>query len=310
MAGFDTSQIGDLSGRRVVITGANSGIGLEAARTLLQKGADVVFACRDLGKAEKALAGLKATPGKPQALRLDLADQASIREFADQLLEGGGITDLVNNAAVMACPLSFTKDGFELQMGTNHFGHALLTALLLPKIEKKGRIVFVSSIAARRGHLSATTTAEDLTSPHPYSAQGVYSNTKQANLLYSQELARRLSSAGRQVASLACHPGVSATELFVRQLRDNNRGYLVPIARPVLRVVLQPAAAGAWPTLMALSAASVSGGEFIGPRHLGQSRGRPDFIEVFRTGGDQAAAGRLFELTEEILGVELLGTLS
>jgi NAD(P)-dependent dehydrogenase (short-subunit alcohol dehydrogenase family) len=307
MAGFDPLSMGDLSGRRVVITGANSGIGLEAARVLLAQGADVVLACRDLTKAKGAIAALGSTTGRPEARQLDLADQESIKGFAGELSSSGQITDLLNNAAVMACPLSFTKDGLELQMGTNHFGHALLTALLLPALAEGARVVFVSSIAARRGRLTASTTAEDLTSPAPYSAQGVYSNAKQANLLYSQELDRRLKATSRPVASLACHPGVSATELFLRQLRDNNKGYLVPLARPVLRTILQPASAGAWPSLMALGDPSVTGGEFIGPRLPGQLRGRPGFIEVFRQGADEKAAARLFQLTEEILGVDLLG---
>ncbi len=304
MAGWDESALPDLSGRKVVVTGANSGIGFEAARMLLAHGADVVLACRDESKGRAALAALGRTAGQGEVARLDLADQASVRAFAEQ---AAGVTDLLNNAGVMACPLAFTADGLELQMGTNHFGHALLTALLLPKLAPGARIVFVSSIAARGGRLGPAMTVEQLTSPLPYSAQRVYSNTKQANLLFSQELERRLRAAGRPALSLAAHPGVSATELFPRQLRDSNRAFLVPLARRAMRLVLQPARAGALPSLRALVDPAVQGGELIGPRHLGQSRGAPEFLPVYRTGRDEQAARRLFELTEEVLGLEILG---
>lgn len=311
MAGWDSSQVGDFTGRRIVITGANSGVGLEAARVLLARGADVVMACRDTARgqtAAQAVSPAGTAGGQAIVRRLDLADFSSIRQFAAECLdEGRAIWGLVNNAGVMACPLAFTADGLEMQMGTNHFGHALLTALLLPAVDGSGRIVTLSSIAARGGRLTASMTAEELTAPSPYSAQGVYSNTKQANLLLAQELQRRLAASGSSVASVAVHPGVSATELFLRQMRDSGRAWVVPIARPVMRTIFQSAAAGALPTLRALADPQVKGGEFIGPRHLGQSRGSPEFLKLYRKGDDPAAASRLWELTEEILSVSLLG---
>ncbi len=304
MAGFGEHSVGDLSGRRVVVTGANSGIGLETSRILLRHGADVVMACREETKGGAALRLVGSTRGRGEVARLDLADRSSIRSFADGL---EGVTDLVNNAGIMACPLAFTADGLELQMATNHFGHALLTALLLPKLAPGGRVVFVSSIAARGGKLDSTTTAEDLTSPSPYSAQRVYSNTKQANLLFAQELERRLRAAKRATVSLAAHPGVSATELFPRQLRDSNRAYLVPLLRPIMSFLLQPASAGALPSVRALVDPAVQGGELIGPRWLGQTRGAPEFLPVYRSARDEIAARHLFELTESILGLEIVG---
>lgn len=299
-----------MSGRRIVVTGANSGIGLEATRVLVAHGATVVMGCRDTSRGEAAARTL-STGGKGAVSlsHLDLADLASVRSFAEECKKGGEeLWALVDNAGVMACPLSFTADGLELQMGTNHFGHALLTSLLLGHLAEKGRIVVVSSIAARGGKLSASTTAADLTAPVPYSPQGVYSNTKQANLLFAGELQRRLRAAGHGQTVVAVHPGVSATELFTRQLRDSGKGWLVPLARPVIKVVLQSAVAGAWPTLRALSDPALRGGEFIGPRHLGQSRGLPELLEVYPQGSDLAAAARLWELTEEVLATPLIGT--
>ncbi len=310
MTRWKPSEVGNWEGRRVVITGANSGIGLEAARVLLAHGATVVMACRDTARGEAAAlaaAPASGTAGRAVVRRLDIAHLSSVREFAAQCLaDEGPLFALVNNAGVMACPLTFTEDGLEMQMGTNHFGHALLTSLLVPRIDPGGRIVVVSSIAARGGKLTAAMTAGDLTAPVPYAPQAVYSNTKQANLLFAQELQRRLASSGSKVAVVGVHPGVAATELFLRQMRDSGRGWIVPVARPVMKVILQSAAAGAWPTLRALSDPSLEGGELIGPRSLGQSRGAPQLLRVFPQGADAAAASRLWELTEEVLSIELL----
>lgn len=306
---WTTDELGDWSGRRVVITGANSGIGLEATRALVEHGATVVMACRDPGRALVAARTLPSGPGSVAVAELDLADFSSIRRCAGELAGAGEpVYALVNNAGIMATPFRTTVDGIEAQMGTNHFGHALLTALLLGSIAPGGRVVVISSIAARGGRLTAAMTAEDLTAPVPYSSQGVYSNTKQANLLFAEELHRRVRARGLDVTVVAAHPGVSATELFARQLRDNGKGMLVPIVRPVMRLVLQSAAAGAAPTLRALSDPSLRGGELIGPVHLGQSRGSPRILELFPQGADATAAARLFELTEEIIGTPIVSS--
>jgi NAD(P)-dependent dehydrogenase (short-subunit alcohol dehydrogenase family) len=300
--GWSADQVGDLTGRTVVVTGANSGIGLDATRVLLAHGADVVLACRDLDRANAAAARLPG-PGHALVRHLDLADLDSVRAFAEQT--GEAVTDLVANAGVMAGPARLTAQGFELQMGTNHLGHALLTSLLAERLgaAARPRVVVVSSIAARGGRLAATTTREDLVAPATYRPQRVYSNTKQANLLFAQELSRR--AAGLTV--VAVHPGVSATELFPRQLRDAGLGALVPVARPLLGLVLQPASAGALPTLRGLVDPDLRGGEFIGPRQLHQARGAPELLEVYPQGADRAAAARLWTLTEEILGTPLPG---
>jgi NAD(P)-dependent dehydrogenase (short-subunit alcohol dehydrogenase family) len=190
-------------------------------------------------------------------------------------------------------------------MGTNHLGHAALVTALWPLLHSAGgRVVMVSSIAARGGGLSARTTLEQLVAPSPYVAQRVYSNTKQANLLFAQELHRRAGLAGSPVSAVACHPGVSDSELFARTLRERSLGALVPVARVVMKVALQSSAAGALPTLRALDHSTPSGA-FVGPASLGQVRGKPELLEVFSTGKDEAAAERLWELTEQVLGTPL-----
>jgi NAD(P)-dependent dehydrogenase (short-subunit alcohol dehydrogenase family) len=162
----------------------------------------------------------------------------------------------------------------------------------------------VSSIAARGGRLSAASTREDLVRPATYDAQRVYANTKQANLLFAQELHRRIARAGSPVSVVAAHPGVSWTNLFPRQLKEQGKGWLVPGLRLVHPLVFQSATAGSLPTLRALDKSTPSGA-FVGPKLLAGWRGRPELLEVFSTGGDPAVAARLWELTEDVLAVPL-----
>jgi NAD(P)-dependent dehydrogenase (short-subunit alcohol dehydrogenase family) len=162
----------------------------------------------------------------------------------------------------------------------------------------------VSSIAARGGKLSASTTASDLVDPKPYASQQVYANTKQANLLFAQELARRC---GDGLRAVACHPGVSATELFMRQLIDDGHGWLVPVARPLMKIGFQSAVAGALPTVRAAVDPDVASGSFVGPRHLNQMRGAPELLDVYPGGADVDAAATLWSLTEEVLSLKLPG---
>ena len=273
-------------GRTVVITGGNSGIGLEAAKALRDQGADVVLGCRDVTRSQQQAPGFTVR-------ELDLADLDSVAAFADGT---DRVDALVCNAGVMGGPLLMTAQGIERQMGTNHFGHAALVTRLFPKLS---RIVIISSIAARGGSLGPGMTVDDLTCPPAYAPQKVYANTKQANLLFAQELHRRV---GSRVPTVAAHPGVSWTNLFLRQLKDDGRGYLVPPMRLLGPVVLQSAKAGAAPTLRALEAPS---GSFVGPKGLNQSRGRPQLLDVYRTAADPAAAARLWQLTEDVLGLAL-----
>ena len=298
-------QLAQQTGRTFVITGANSGIGREAARDLVSRGAHVLMGVRDVAKGEQAKSDFTG-PGTATVYELDLADLDSVATFAKGVAaEHEGLSALVCNAGVMGGPLRFTAQGHELQMGTNHLGHAALVSALWPLLHSAGgRVVLVSSIAARAGRLSADSTREQVVAPSPYVGQAVYSNTKQANLLFAQELHRRAIAAGSPVSAVACHPGVSDTELFSRQLRERRLGFLNPVAKLVMKVTLQSAAAGALPTLRALDHSTPSGA-FVGPAALGQVRGRPELLDVYSTGSDPAAAARLWQLTEEILGEPL-----
>ena len=302
---WHSRQLAQQTGRTVLITGANSGIGLEAARDLVGRGAHVVLAVRDAAKGERARAGLTG-PGSASVVELDLADLDQVAACAKTVREQHeSLAALVCNAGVMGGPHQLSAQGFERQMATNHLGHAALVAGLWPVLhESAARVVFVSSIAARGGQLTAATTREQLVAPMPYRGQQVYANTKQANLLFARELHRRSGLAGSPVSSVAVHPGVSSTNLFSRQLREGGRGLLVPLASLVGKVAMQSASAGAQPTLRALHHSTPSGA-FVGPARLGQSRGRPELLDVYATAQDPATAARLWQLTEQVLDTPL-----
>lgn len=298
-------QLAQQNGRTFVITGANSGIGLEAARDLASRGGDVVLAVRDPRKGERARASLKGT-GRVSVVELDLADLDSVADCAKTLgAEHSGLSALVCNAGVMAGPFLLTAQGFERQMATNHLGHAALVTALWPLLHSAGgRVVLVSSIAARGGQLSAATTREQLVEPAPYDGQQVYRNSKQANLLFAQELARRAGEAGSPVSAVAVHPGVSSTNLFARQLTEAGRPVRAVASRVLTKLVLQSPEAGAMPTLRGLDHSTPSGA-FVGPARCGQFRGRPELLDVYASGKDPAVAARLWQLTEDVLGYPL-----
>jgi NAD(P)-dependent dehydrogenase (short-subunit alcohol dehydrogenase family) len=312
MSTWTARSLAEQIGRTFVITGANSGIGLEAARDLVGRGGHVVLAVRDLARGEQARAALTATggTGTAEVRHLDLADLDSVAAFAKELTEkietdGRLLNALVCNAGVMGGPLLYTTQGFERQVGTNHLGHAALVTALWPALHTAGgRVVMVGSIAARGGRLSAASTRDDLLAPSPYDGKQVYRNSKQANLLFAQELHRRVVAAGSPVSCVACHPGVSWTNLFARQLRDEGRGWMVPALTLIRPIVFQSAAAGALPTLRSLDPSTPSGA-FVGPKLLGQVRGRPEILEPFSTVEDPAVAAHLWQLTEDVLGTPL-----
>lgn len=291
-------------GHTYVITGANSGIGLEAARDLVARGSHVVLAVRDTAKGEQARASFSDGPGSSSVVELDLADLDSVAAGASEILaKHSGLRALVCNAGVMGGPYLLTAQGYERQMATNHLGHAALVTALWPLLAcVGGRVVLVSSIAARGGQLSATTTQAELLEPaSAYDGKQVYSNSKQANLLFAQELHRRAGKAGSPVSAVAVHPGVSATNLFTRQYEEAGRRLLAPLSRAVAKAALQSASAGALPTLRGLDHSTPSGA-FVGPARFGQFRGRPELLDVYHSGKDPAVAARLWTLTEDVLG--------
>ena len=307
MAEWDVKAPGDQFGKLVVITGGNSGVGLEAGRALARCGANVVLACRDPERAETARESIsEGAQGSVSTIALDLADLDSVADCAKRLAgDHEHIDALVLNAGIMGGHRGDTAQGHERQMGTNHLGHFALTAQLWPQLSAapEGRVVPVSSLASRGGKLDASMTRETLVDPPKYKANTVYSNTKQANLLFAQELHRRAREAGSAVRSIAVHPGVSGTALFGRQLREQGFGFLAPIGDQVVKLAFQSAAAGAWPTVRAVCDPDVESGAFVAPTGLFGSRGKPKVIDLFSVGTDEQAAKRLWELSEDITGV-------
>ena len=273
-------------GRTFVITGANSGIGLEAARALGAAGAHVVVACRDTSKGERAVAELD---GDFDVRKLDLADLSSVRAFAAEL--DGDVDVLINNAGVMAVPRGKTADGFELQLGTNHLGHFALTGLLLPGL--RDRVVTISSQAHRTGRINFG----DLQSERHYQRWIAYGQSKLANLLFMMELQRRLDAAGSRLRSVAAHPGYSATNLqfHTQSIQDQ----LMGIAN---HLIAQSAAMGALPTLYAATA-DVPGAAYIGPDGLFEQRGHPKLVDMAGAAKNEDNARRLWQVSEELTGV-------
>ena len=295
-------QLAQQTGRTFVVTGANSGIGFEAARVLVGRGAHVVLAVRDTAKGDGAAERLVGA-GSTSVVELDLSDLDQVSDCAKTLLDRhDDVSALICNAGVMGGPLFLTPQGFERQMATNHLGHAALVAALWSVLHaSSARVVLVSSGEARGGHLSPQTTQEQLLNPTPYDGQQVYRNTKQANLLFAQELHRRCGKAGSPVSAVAVHPGAAATNLFARQLERAGRDRLAFVSTLVTSVLLPSAAAGARATLRALDASTPSGA-FVGPSGLGQFRGPPELLDVYASAKDPATATRLWELTEQVLG--------
>ncbi|MQA35669.1 oxidoreductase [Modestobacter roseus] len=276
-------------GRTAVVTGANSGLGLETARALAAAGARVVLAVRDVSRGEQAAAGLT---GEVEVRRLDLADLASVRAFAAGWT--GDLAVLVNNAGIMHVPAGRTADGFELQFGTNHLGHFALTALLLPHVTD--RVVTVSSMLHRSGEI----VLDDLNwEQRPYSATGAYGQSKLANLLFTLELQRRLTAAGAPVRALAAHPGWAATNL---QGRTGNRVKDAAMA-VANRAFATGAEQGALPTLFAATA-DLPGGGFTGPDGR-TMRGAPTLAGRSAAASDPELARRLWTASAELTGVDL-----
>ncbi|MEU6285535.1 oxidoreductase [Streptomyces sp. NPDC047028] len=284
-------NVTDLPGRTAVITGANSGLGLATAQALAGAGAHVVFAVRDL---ERGGAAAARTGGSTEVRRLDLADLASVREFADAWDERP-LDLLINNAGVMMLPELRTKDGFEMQFGTNHLGHFALTNLLLPYVTD--RVVTVSSGLHRSG--DGVIGFADVNLRGRYSPTRAYAQSKLANLLFTLELQRRLTEAGSPVRSLAAHPGYAATNL---QSHHAN-----PVARAFLgignRLLAQSDRAGALPTLYAATQ-DLPGAAYVGPDGLGEMRGAPALAGRSAAASDPEAARRLWTLSEELTGVD------
>jgi NAD(P)-dependent dehydrogenase (short-subunit alcohol dehydrogenase family) len=289
-----------LGGRVAVVTGANSGIGLIAARELARAGASVVFACRNMAKGEDAIASVRASVPSAQVelAALDLGSVESVREFAAGFVDAHERLDLlVNNAGVMAPPRRLTADGFESQIGTNHLGHFALTGLLLGSLRAASapRVVTVSSDAHRIGRIRF----DNLQGERHYNNWLAYGQSKLANLLFAFELQRRAVAAGWNLLSVAAHPGYAATNLQTAGPAGRVERMTMVVGN---RLVAQSAEMGALPTLYA-AVADLPGGSFVGPNGFMGLRGHPHLVTAIPRAYDEDAARRLWAVSEELTGV-------
>ncbi|BDY29458.1 MULTISPECIES: SDR family NAD(P)-dependent oxidoreductase [Mycolicibacterium] len=295
MTKWTTANIPDQTGRIAVVTGANTGLGIETAKALAAKGARVVLAVRNLEKGKAAVEWIsRAVPAADLELqRLDLGALASVREAADEIkAKHDSIDLLINNAGVMYPPKQTTADGFELQFGTNHLGHFALTGLLLERLlpVTGSRVVTVSSIGHR---INASIHFDDLQWERSYNRVGAYGQSKLANLLFTYELQRRLT--GEKTTALAAHPGGSDTELMRHLPTALQR------AVPLIRPLVQDAAAGALPTLRAATDPGALGGQYFGPNFT--TRGYPKVVPSSDQSHDLELQRRLWAVSEELTGV-------
>jgi NAD(P)-dependent dehydrogenase (short-subunit alcohol dehydrogenase family) len=289
------ADVPEQDGRVAVVTGANTGIGFEAARVLAERGATVVLACRSQERAKSAVERITPTAGAQVAtVQLDLASLASVREAAQDLRERYDRLDLlINNAGLMMPPHGRTEDGFELQFGTNHLGHFALTGLLLDRMltVPRSRVVTVSSMGHRMGRIDFG----NLQWERGYNRMGSYGRSKLANLLFTYELQRRLAAAGAQTEALAAHPGTSRTELTRN---------LPPWMRVGAMVMpMQHGAMGAAPMLRAATDPQAHGGEYFGPAGFGEMSGPAKRVKSSARSHDQEVARRLWEESERLTGV-------
>jgi NAD(P)-dependent dehydrogenase (short-subunit alcohol dehydrogenase family) len=286
---WTAADLPDLGGRTFVVTGANSGIGLAATRELARAGARVVLAVRNTAKGEEAAGSID---GDTEVRRLDLADLASVREFADGW--SGDVDVLINNAGLMAVPEQRTPDGFEMQIGTNHLGHFALTNLLLPHI--RDRVVTIASGAHRTPR---SLDLDDLNwETRRYQRWQAYGQSKLSNLLFTAELQRRLAEAGSDLRAVAAHPGWAATNL-----QSHTGNWLQNAAMWVgNKVIAQSDEMGALPTLYAATQ-DIPGNSYVGPDGFQEGRGHPKLVGRSKEASDEQAARRLWDISEELTGV-------
>ena len=285
---WTAQDLPDLEGRTYVVTGANSGLGLAAARELARAGGQVTLAVRDTAKGERAAASVG---GQAEIRRLDLADLGSVRAFAEEW--EGDLDVLINNAGVMATPQRRTADGFELQIGTNHLGPFALTNLLLPHV--RDRVVTIASGAHRGGRIRL----DDLNYERGrYQRWMAYRQSKLANLLFTSELQRRLDEAGSPVRALAAHPGWASTNLQ-SHTESRLQDALMALGN---RLIAQSDEMGALPTLYAATQ-DIPGNSYVGPDGFQEGRGHPTLVGRAGAARDPEAARRLWELSEELTGV-------
>ncbi|WP_319530958.1 oxidoreductase [uncultured Cohaesibacter sp.] len=296
---WTVDRLPELQAKQFVITGANSGIGFEAARMLGEQGADLILACRSPQKAEQARQSLQAsTKGTIDLVTLDLSDGASIRRAAESVrILTKKIDGLINNAGIMQTPQLETADGFEMQFGTNHLGHFLWTSLLLDLVEAaQGRVVQLSSIAHKLGRINWN----DPMLSGAYNASTAYSQSKLANIMFAFELDRRLAQAGRRATACACHPGYSNTNLQ----STGPTGILNLFYKPLNALLAQPQTMGAVPTVLSAAGVEAKRGAYYGPTGIFDLRGPVSDSSVADHARVEEDWKRLWELSEDLVGIE------
>jgi NAD(P)-dependent dehydrogenase (short-subunit alcohol dehydrogenase family) len=300
---WTTTDMPDLTGRTVIVTGGNSGLGYNAVKAFAEKGARVILACRSLSKGE--LAKKQIFDQHPKAnitvMELDLEDLKSIHTFAANFKTTFAQLDiLVNNAGIMMVPYGLTKDGFEKQMGTNHLGHFALTGLLLDVLKStpQSRVVNVSSMAHKQGVMNFDNLLFD--GGKDYSPMKAYGRSKLSNLLFTYELQRFFEANKIDCMALAAHPGVSDTNLFNHAAPK----WIMKTLRPLFLLMIQPAAMGALPELRAATDPKAKGGEYYGPDGNREMKGFPVIVQPNKSAMDAESAQKLWEASEKLTSVK------
>jgi len=299
MEKWTKDNIPDLNGKIIIVTGGNSGLGFESVKAFAEKGAEVVMTSRSVDKGEEAKAKIGEVEGKINVMELDLADFSSIRKFAgDFKKEYSRLDVLMNNAGIMLAPYFKTKDGLEAQNGINHFGHFLLTALLIDLLKKTpdSRIVNVSSNAHKYGEMDFDNLLFE--NGEGYSSMKSYARSKLANLLFTYELQRRLSRSGSGTIALAAHPGASATNL-IKYIEDK---WWFKLFSWLLGMLAQSAEMGALPQIRASVDPDAEGGQYYGPHK--SRKGYPVLVESNERSHNEEDAKKLWKVSEELTGVE------
>jgi NAD(P)-dependent dehydrogenase (short-subunit alcohol dehydrogenase family) len=299
---WTTEDMPDLTGKVIIVTGANSGIGYEAAKEFARKGAQTILACRSMEKAQAAFDQIQTEiPDAPaEIMMLDLASLESVRKFTDQFKAQYERLDvLLNNAGIMMVPYGVTQDGFERQFGINHLGHFALTGLLTDLITKTpgARVVNVSSNAHRRGNMNFENIMYD--GGQGYNPQGAYGRSKLANLLFTFELQRRFEANGINAIAAAAHPGISQTNLA-------NHLPMINTLRPVMERVVQSSAMGALPSIRAAVDPQARGGQYFGPSGFQEFGGYPVIVQPSDASHNLTDAQQLWDISEKLTGVHFL----
>ena len=300
---WTTNDIPDLTGKVIIVTGGNSGLGYESVKAFAEKGAEVILACRSTDKGESAKAQIESSnpSGKIVVKQLDLMDLSSVISFsADFKLKYDRLDVLLNNAGIMMTPYQLTKDGFESQLGTNHLGHFALTGLLLDVIVKtpKSRIVNVSSMAHKGGKIDFDNLSYDDGSS--YEPMKAYRRSKIANLFFSYELQRKLTSNQSDTIAVAAHPGVSMTNLA-----NHMEGTLMyKVFKLIGGFISHSPANGALPQIMASVDPSVKPADYYGPDGFGEMKGNPVLVQSNKASHNLDDAGKLWEVSEKLTGVK------